>query len=71
MVSLWQIWTWIIFGLVMVVSAFCLVVGIVDFRSGPAVLGAVGLFGCVTVALQIRILARLRRIERRESGKTD
>ena len=71
MVSLWQIWTWIIFGLVMAASAFCLVVGIVDFRSGPAVLGAVGLFGCLTVALQIRTLAHLRRIDHRESGKGD
>ena len=73
MVSLRQIWVWMIFGFVMVASAFFFVFGLADMRRGAAeaTLGAVGLFGCVIVALQIRILIRLERIERRESDKGD
>ncbi len=69
MVSLWQVVIWIVLGSVAAAGAFCLVVGLTDLgdRPGLALLGAVALFGCLTIGLQIRILARLSRIDRRRN----
>lgn len=65
MVSVWQILAWMLCGLVVVGGGIFLVSGFGHLRGVPglAPLGAVGLFGGVIVALQVRILARLSRIE--------